>query len=79
MRNSNPSEPATFARVEAELDARLLAVWLQAWEIDVWDLGILGPFLRLAYGTGYQDALTESRRGKLCETLGHAVPVRKRV
>jgi hypothetical protein len=79
MRNPNPDEPSTFGRVEAELDARLLAVWLKAWEIDAWDLEILGPFLRLAYGTGYQDALTESRRGKLYETLGHAVPVRKRV
>lgn len=71
--------PSTLERIEAELDARLLPVWLQAWEIDGWDLGIVGPFLRLAYGMGYRDALTESRRGALYKTLGQAVPARKRV
>jgi hypothetical protein len=72
------SRPPTIEQIEAELDARLLSVWLQAWETDEWDIGIVGPFLRLAYGTGYRDALTESRRGTLYKTIGQAVPARQR-
>lgn len=72
------NEPPTLERIEAEIDARLLSVWLQAWEIDSCDLAIVGPFLRLAYGMGYRDALTEFRRGTLYETLGQPVPARSR-
>jgi hypothetical protein len=37
MRNPNPTNRPPLGRVEAELDARLLAVWLKAWEIDAWE------------------------------------------
>jgi hypothetical protein len=38
-----PNEPSALERIEAELDIRLLPVWLQAWEINEWDLAIVGP------------------------------------
>jgi hypothetical protein len=76
MRTPTPGEPSTFERVEVELDARLLAVWLQAWEVDEWDLAIVGPFLRLAYGAGYRDGLTEHPRGALYRVLGQRIPRR---
>jgi hypothetical protein len=66
-------------RIEAELDARLLPLWLHAWEIQGWDLTAVGPFLRLAYGMGYHDALTEGRRGTLYQTLGQSVPRREKL
>lgn len=72
------NQPPTLDGLEVELDARLLSVWLRAWEVEGWDREIVGPFLRLAYGTGYRDALTEARRGTLYKMLGQPVPARRR-
>jgi hypothetical protein len=74
MRKPAPQNPSILERVEAELDTRLLPAWLQAWEIEGWDIEVVGPFLRLAYGMGYQDALIEPCRGTLYNTLGLSVP-----
>jgi len=68
--------PPGLDSLEVELDARLLSLWLQAWEVEEWDPEVVGPFLRLAYGTGYHDALTEVRRGELYRTLGQLAPPR---
>lgn len=70
------AKPTTFDLIELDLDTRLVSVWLQAWEVEEWDCQILGPFLRLAYGMGYSDALTESQRGALYKEHGHEVPER---
>ena len=59
--------------LELDIDARILGVWLDAWEIG-WDGENAGPLLRLAYGTGYRDALTEQPRGKLYRDHGVSVP-----
>ena len=34
-----------------DIDLRLLAVWVQACEVDEWDWELLAPFLRAAYGS----------------------------
>ena len=72
------AKPTTFDLLELDLDTRLVSVWLQAWEVEDWGSTILGPFLRLAYGSGYTDALTETRRGTLFTTHSHPVPTRRR-
>jgi hypothetical protein len=78
MIKPTPNGCSTLEQIEAELDARLLEVWLQAWEIEGWDLEVVGPLLRLAYSMGYQDALIEPCRGTLYNTLGLSVPAMHR-
>jgi hypothetical protein len=51
--------------------------WVQFWEAAEWTDELLAAFLRLAYGRGYLDALTEPERGKLCRDHGLAVQTRK--
>jgi len=70
-------KPTALELLEVDLDARLLAVWLQLWDVEEWDSKVVGPFLRLAYGTGYRDALIEPRRGALYRTVGQRVPPRR--
>lgn len=62
--------------LELDLDVRILALWLQAWEVEQWETEIVAPFLRVAYWTGYRDALTENQRGKLYADCGQRVPAR---
>jgi hypothetical protein len=63
---------------EVDLDARLIEVWLEIWERSEWAVADLGPLVRLAYGRGYVDALTEPERGRLCREHGYSVPARRR-
>jgi len=70
------TEPSALDLLELDLDVRLLALWLQAWEVEQWGTEIVAPFLRVAYWTGYRDALTENERGKLYTDCGQTVPVR---
>jgi len=72
------AEPTALDLVELDLDFRLLSLWLQAWDVERWNHEIVAPFLRLSYWNGYQDALTESRRGKLLRDHRQHVPTRKR-
>ena len=69
-------EPSALDLFELDLDVRLLWVWLQAWEVEKWDQEIAAPFLRVAYWSGYRDALTE-KRGKLYRDHGQSVPTRR--
>lgn len=71
-----PLEVGTAVRV----DARLADVWGFFWDADQ-DGGsvseeTLAGLLRLAYLTGYQDALVEPTRGKLFVEVGLPVPQR---
>lgn len=64
-------------RLASELDPRMADVWSFVFSIDSEPtLEQLGWFLRMAYLNGYEDGLTEVRRGMLFENLGVAVPGR---
>lgn len=64
-------------RLASELDPRLADVWSCVFNVDSeTTLEQLGWFLRMAYLNGYEDGLTEVRRGALFEDLGLAVPRR---
>lgn len=71
-----PIEVDTAVRV----DARLADVWGFLWEVehhpDSVSEGTLAGLLRLAYLTGYQDALVEPVRGTLFAEVGLPVPPR---
>lgn len=61
-----------------EVDMRLTDVWSMLFERgDDLDTEFIGWLLRLAYVTGYWDALGESERGSLCTRLGYPVPERR--
>ena len=75
--SKNGGAGARVNLLELDLDTRLVSVWLQAWDVEEWDCQILGPFLRLAYGTGYRDALTEAQHGMLYMALDQPVPPRR--
>lgn len=71
------TEPTALDLLELDLDSRLLVLWFQAWDVGTWDLEILAPFLRVAYWTGYMEALTEKQRGRLLRDHGQQIPPRK--
>jgi hypothetical protein len=62
--------------LDADIDARLFDVWLEAWRSGEWGSAHAAAVLRLAYGRGYCDALSEGVRGRLC--LDHALAVPSR-
>lgn len=66
-------------RIGLEVDMRLTDVWAMLFEQgDAQpDTEFLGWLLRLSYVTGYWDALSEQRRGELCEQLGYPIPERQ--
>jgi hypothetical protein len=64
--------PSSTDLLELDIDARLVEVWLEAWKGVDGDK--MGSLLRLAYGRGYCDALTEPDRGRLCRDHGLAIP-----
>jgi ribosomal protein L13E len=66
-------------KIGLEVDMRLTDVWSMLFERgeDI-DTEFLGWLLRLAYVTGYWDALSEGERGTLCRQLGYPVPERRR-
>lgn len=65
-------------RIELELDLRLRGLLLEVWEAGSASEPELAAFLRLAYASGYQDALREPNRGQLFRDLGMPVPRRAR-
>jgi hypothetical protein len=69
LRRLKPSE-----RLELDVDLRLSSLWSEAAGWPAWDEATLWGYLRLAYGAGYLDALTESTPGKLCLDHGLRVP-----
>lgn len=78
------SEPTTLLNAETldhiglEVDMRLTDVWSMLFERGEanLDTDFMGWLMRLAYVTGYWDALTEPERGSLCHELGYPVPKR---
>jgi hypothetical protein len=66
-------------KIGLEVDMRLTDVWSMLFERgEELDTEFLGWLLRLAYVTGYWDALSEGERGTLCRQLGYPVPERRR-
>lgn len=66
-------------KIGLEVDMRLTDVWSMLFEKgEELDTEFLGWLLRLAYVTGYWDALSEGDRGTLCTQLGYPVPERRR-
>ncbi|HVL89149.1 MAG TPA: hypothetical protein VM841_02825 [Actinomycetota bacterium] len=74
-RNKEYDQAAEAATV---LDPRLADLWAAIWSShdEAIPLGMAAALLRLAYLTGYQDALTEADRGSLFTALGLPVPAR---
>ena len=65
-------------KIGLEVDMRLTDVWSMLFERgEDLDSEFLGWLLRLAYVTGYWDALSEGERGTLCRQLGYPVPERR--
>lgn len=76
---SSVLDPAALDRIGLEVDMRLTDVWSMLFERgDDLDTEFIGWLLRLAYVTGYWDALSEEERGSLCHELGYPVPNRVR-
>lgn len=72
-------ETPQLDQIGLSVDLRLCDVWAMLFErggIDALDDDLLGWMLRLAYVTGYWDALAERQRGALCAELGYPIPVR---
>jgi hypothetical protein len=64
-------------RIGFEVDMRLTDAWSMLFERgDELDTEFIGWLLRLAYVSGYWDALSESEVGSLCHQLGYPVPER---
>lgn len=66
-------------RLALEFDPRLADVWLSVWtsRLDDRQIGAhLAVLLRMAYLTGYQDAVCEPEPGELFRRLGLPVPPR---
>lgn len=68
----------TLDHIGIEVDLRLCDVWSMLFErgADI-DTDFMGWLLRLAYVTGYWDALAEPERGAMCTRLGYPVPPRR--
>ncbi len=83
--DSDRDEPPAEARptpgdlLALDVDLRLYAVLLDAWAETNPDERTAAAFLRLAYGRGYCDALTERYRGQLCRDHGLPIPTREGV
>lgn len=73
-------DPEALEKIGLEVDMRLTDVWTMLFERGEQDLDseFIGWLLRLAYVSGYWDALSEPDRGRLCRTLGYPVPGRQR-
>ena len=70
------SDPTAADLLELDVDLRLLGVLFHAAEAVTIDRR-LTVLLRMAYGTGYVDALREPRRGQLCRDHGLRIPTRE--
>ena len=72
--------PKNLSRIdllELDIDLRLADLWVEACEIEDWNLEVAAAFMRAAYGKGYCDALTEDAPGKLCVEHGYRIPERR--
>ncbi len=66
--------PSRIELLELDIDLRLADLWVEAVEVDDWNLEVVAALMRAAYGKGYCDALTEDEPGSLCRDHGYVVP-----
>lgn len=71
-------QPSREELLELDLDMRLHSIVLQILGMDELDDWVVAAFLRLAYGAGYEDALSEPCRGQLLRDHGYRVPSKRR-
>lgn len=72
-------ERAAAVEAATVIDPRVADLWAALWDSpQALQPDVVGGLLRLAYLTGYQDALTEPVRGELFRSLGLPVPERLR-
>lgn len=69
-------KPSRMELLELDIDLRLADLWVEASEVQEWNLDVVAAFLRASYGKGYCDALTEDHPGSLCQDHGYRVPAR---
>ena len=70
-------DPESLDRISLEVDMRLTDIWTMLFERgDDLDAEFVGWLLRLAYVTGYWEALGEPDEGSLCRALGYPQPQR---
>ena len=72
-----PRRPSRIELLELDIDLRLTDLWVEASDLDNWNLEVVAALMRAAYGKGYCDALTEDEPGSLCRDHGYVVPDRK--
>lgn len=71
--------PTAAELLDLDIDLRLGAeAWTQLWEAAELSEALVSALLRLAYGLGYLDALSEPIEGRLCLEHGLRVPQRRR-
>ena len=64
-----------ISMLELDIDIRTADIWAETQDFEdnaLGDLGVLGAFMRAAYGRGYYDALRDG--GQLLEDHGYARP-----
>jgi hypothetical protein len=76
-KTASDPQPGPADLLALDIDVRLVDVWPEAWKSGEWGSAHAAAVLRLAYGRGYCDALTEGDRGRLCLDHGLAVPSRR--
>ncbi len=61
----------------ADIDLRLESLWRVAFEVEHWELPLVGEFMRCAYGHGHRDALIEPDPRRLYLDHGYGVPQKR--
>ena len=70
-------EPTAEELLNADIDTRLLDLWVLLWELDDSCEEATAAALRMAYGSGYRDALMDHPHGKLYLDHGCQPPIPK--
>ena len=67
--------PSPIELLELDIDIRIADLWAEMVEVDEWSVDVVVALMRVAYGEGYCDALTEEEPGVLCRDHGDVAPV----
>ena len=70
------TNPSPIELLELDIDLRLADLWAGMVEVDEWSADIVMALMRVAYGKGYCDALSEEDPGELCRDHRGVMSVR---